>query len=58
MERFLILASSITRCTSISYFTSLLGIPAIGLKICVITVGIEKYKSIIEKKKQDKKKHC
>ena len=52
MEHFLILASSISRCISISYFTSLLAIPAIGLKICTITVGIEKYKS------PDKEKHC
>ena len=27
---------------------------AIGLKICVITVGIEKYKSIIKKKEKKK----
>ena len=41
-------------------FASLVGIPigitssVIGLKICVITAGIKKYKSIIKKKK---KKH-
>ena len=55
-----ILASTITGCISISAFVSLLGIPigitnsAIGLKICAITVGIKKFKSIIKKKK---KKH-
>ena len=55
-----ILASTITGCISISAFTSWLGIPiritgsAIGLKICAIAAGIEKYKSIIKKKK---KKH-
>ena len=57
---FLILASTITGCISISAFTSLLGIPiritssAIGLKLFAITAGIKKYKSIIKKKK---KKH-
>ena len=60
IEHFLILASTITGCISISSFASLLGIPigitssAIGLKICAITAGIKKYKSIIKKKK---KKH-
>ena len=60
IEHFLILASTITGCISISAFVSLLGIPigitnsAIGLKICAITVGIKKFKSIIKKKK---KKH-
>ena len=59
-EHFLILASTITGCVSISAFASLVGIPigitssAIGLKICAITAGIKKYKSIIKKKK---KKH-
>ena len=28
-----------------------------GIKICVITVGIKKYKSFIKKKKKKKKKH-
>ena len=43
---------------SISTFTSLVVIPvsiassAIGLKLCVITAGIEKYKSMIKKKKK------
>ena len=58
MEHFLILASTITGCISISDFASLLGIligiksPAIGLKICELTAGIKKYKSIIKKKKE------
>ena len=40
------------------YFGSLVGIPigitssAVGLRICVITVVIKKYKSIIKKKKR------
>ena len=57
---FLILASAITGCISISAFVSLLGIPigitssTIRLKICEITVEIKKYRSITKKKK---KKH-
>ena len=53
IEHFLILASTITGCVSISAFASLIGIPigitssAIGLKICAITTGTKKYKSII-----------
>ena len=60
IQHFLILASTITGCISISAFASLLGIPigitssAIGLKICAIAAGFKTYKSIIEKKK---KKH-
>ena len=53
IEHFLILASTITGCVSISAFASLIGIPigitssAIGLKTCAITAGIKKCKSII-----------
>ena len=53
---FLILASTITGCVSISAFASLISIPigitssAIGLKICSIAAGIKRYKSIIKKK--------
>ena len=60
IEHFLILGFTITGCVSISAFVSLAGISigitssAIGLKICAITAGIKKYKSIIKKKK---KKH-
>ena len=59
-EHFLILASAITVCASISAFSSLVGISigitssAIGLKICAIAAGFKKCKSIIKKKK---KKH-
>ena len=60
VELFLILASTVTGCVSISAFASLLGIP-IGitnsvkvLETCGIVAGIEKYQSIITKKK---KKH-
>ena len=60
IEHFLILASLISGCVSISVFASLLGChmritcSVIGLNICAITAGIKKYKSIIKKKK---KKH-
>ena len=59
-QHLLIVISTVTGCVSISAFGSLLGIPigitssAMGLKICAITAGIKKYKSIIKKKK---KKH-
>ena len=57
MDHLLTVTFTITGCVSISAFASLIGIPigsasaAIGLKICVITGGIKKYKSIIRKKK-------
>ena len=60
IEKFLILASAVTGCISLSAFSSLLGIligitsSAIGLKMCAIAAGIKKYKSIIKKKR---KKH-
>ena len=60
IDHLLIVISTITVCVSISAFVSLVGIPigitisAIGLKVCSITAGIEKYKPIIKKKK---KKH-
>ena len=60
IENFLILASAVTGCISLSAFSSLLGIligitsSALGLKMCAIAAGIKKYKSIIKKKK---KKH-
>ena len=53
IEHFLILASTIAGCISVSAFASLLSIPigitssAIGLKICAITTGIKKFKSIV-----------
>ena len=61
-ERFLVLASTITGCISISFFASLLGIPieitssAIGLRLCSITSGIKKYLSIIKKQKKKREK--
>ena len=50
-EHFLVLQSTITGCVSISTGIT---ISAIGSKISAITTGIEKYKTIIKKKK---KKH-
>ena len=50
IEHSLILISTVTGCVSISVFASSVGIPigitssTIGLKICVITAGIKKYK--------------
>ena len=58
IENFLILGSTITGRVSVSDFASLVGIPigimssAIGLKVCAITSGIEKYNSMIKKKKK------
>ena len=55
----LVLVSIVSSCVSVSIFDSLVGIPlgivssAVGLKICVITAGIEIYVSIIKKKKKD-----
>ena len=52
IDHLLIVISRITGCVPISAFTSLVGIPieitssATGLKICAITAGIKKYKSI------------
>ena len=60
IEDSLIAISTITGCVSISAFASLVGVPigitsfVIGLKICVITAGIKKRKSIMKKKR---KKH-
>ena len=60
MEHFLILASTVTACISISVFASIHGISigitssAVRLINCAITAGSKKYKSIIKKKK---KKH-
>ena len=60
IDHLLIITSTVTGRIYISAFASLVRIPikitrsAIGLKICVITAGVKKYKSIIKKKK---KKH-
>ena len=58
IQHFLILTCTIMGYISSSSFASLVGIPigitssAIGFKICAITVGVKKYKSIIKKKKK------
>ena len=60
IEHSLIIIFRIAGCVSISAFASLVVIPigitssAIRLKVCVITTGIKKYKSISKKKR---KKH-
>ena len=59
IDNSLIAISRITGCVSIPAFASLVGIliaitsSAIGQKICVITAGIRKYKSIIKKKRKN-----
>ena len=59
VEKLLILASKVTSYVSISAFVSLAAIPvaitssAVRIKICAITAGIKKYKSIIKKKKKN-----
>ena len=58
IQHFLLLASTVTECISISAFTSLVSIPigikssAIGLKMFAITAGIKKCKSMIKKNKK------
>ena len=62
IQSLLILASAITRCISISAFTSLFSgsiritSSVIGLQICPITTRIKHYKSIIKKRKRSMKK--
>ena len=57
IQHFLILASTVTGCISIAAFASLVGIlirimsSVIGLKMCAITAGNKKYKSIIKKRR-------
>ena len=64
IEHIIILSSTVTGCISISALASPAGIPmsiassAVGLKICAITAGIKKHKSIIEKKKKKHDKYC
>ena len=58
IAHFLILASAVTGCISVSVFASLLCIPIgitsseVGLKLCAVTEGIKNYDSIIKKKKK------
>ena len=50
---FLVFVSTVSGCVSISVFVSLVGVPvgitstSLGLKICGLTAGIEKYKSVM-----------
>ena len=54
-----LLVSGVNSCVSVSVFASLVGVSvgiassAVGIKICAITTGIKKYKSIIKKKKKN-----
>ena len=55
VEQLLILVSTVTGCVSVSAFASLACVPVsitsstVGIQICEITAGIEKYKSFIKK---------
>ena len=57
-QHFPILPFAAAGCISVSDFAAFLGIPigittsAIGLKMCVTTAGIKKYRSIIKKRKR------
>ena len=57
MEDLLILVSTVTGCVSTYVFASLVTIPigitssAVEIKICAITAGIKKHKSIFKKRK-------
>ena len=57
-QHFPILAFAVAGCISVSDFASFLGIPigittsATGLKMCVTTAAIKKYRSIIKKRKR------
>ena len=61
IEHSAILASEVAGCILIYAFASLFDIPigitspTVELKICTITAGIKKYKSIIKKKKKHNK---
>ena len=56
IKHWFILASVVTGCVSVSAFASLVGIligiasSPVGLKICVITVGIKNYRLITKEK--------
>ena len=58
VEDLLILASTVTGCVSVSAFASLFPVvvgimsSTVGLKICAITAAIQKYKSIINKRRK------
>ena len=66
INHFLILASAVTVCVSIFTFASLVSIPigitssAIGFKICAMSAGVKKYKSILKKERRRNmiKKYC
>ena len=56
VEHLVMLASTVTDCASSSAFSSLVCVhvtsSVIGIKICAVTAGIKKFKSIIKKKKK------
>ena len=60
LKHLLVLVLTVTGCVSISAFASLVCIPvgitssAVEIKICAVTVGIKKYRSIIKEKKKSR----
>ena len=62
IEHLLILVSTVSGCVSISAFAYVVGIllgitsSAVELKICLITAGIKRCRSIIQKKKRKQDK--
>ena len=58
IKNLLILVSMVTASVSVSTFALFVGIPirinisAVGSKVCVVTAGIKKYKSIIKMKRK------
>ena len=57
-ENFLVFVSAVSDCVFVSVFASSVGVSAgilssaVELKICAITVGIKKYRSIIKKREK------
>ena len=52
IKNLLILVSMVTASVSVSTFALFVGISAVGSKVCVVTAGIKKYKSIIKMKRK------
>ena len=58
-EHFPVFVSTVSGCVLVSAFASLVGVPvgimssAVEIKICALTAGIKKYKSIIKKKRKN-----
>ena len=53
VEKLPILVSAMTGWVSISALASLVSSSAVGIKICAITAGFKKYKSVIDYKEKE-----